>query len=61
LKALEQHAKSTKLKSKKIENLGAACSGKKNGSSRVASVNKKLEALELTCISKTLEALELHA
>jgi hypothetical protein len=47
LKALEQHAKSTKLKSKKIENLRATRSGKKNGSSRVAHINKKLEALEL--------------
>jgi hypothetical protein len=47
LKALEQHAKSTKLKSKKIENLGVARSGKKNGSFGVARINKKLEALEL--------------
>lgn len=47
MKALEQHGKTTKLKPKKIENLGATCSSKKNGSSRVAHIDEKLEALEL--------------
>jgi hypothetical protein len=47
LKGLEQHAKATKLKSKKTKNLGDAGSSKKNGSSAVACINEKLEALEL--------------
>jgi hypothetical protein len=47
MKVLEQHAKSTKLKSKKIENLGVACGSKKNGSSRVVCINEKLDAMEL--------------
>jgi hypothetical protein len=44
---LEQHAKATKLKSKKTNNLGVGHSSKKNGSSGVARINEKLHKQDL--------------